>query len=237
MKVPTVSAGYNHNNIAGTCILIRHYNDYKKLIFYYIVLPKRVTSGRARFRGLAPRQRIFKETSQRCQAFGNIVLDLNSLGIEPTTSRCKSDVFNLALTGRFQIDNICSGFEDWRVHLLFRRTESGGKFWSKLQQSRCKWVYAFTFSKNGSDGRVVQKNGPIRWPSGTEKRTDQTAEWHRASASGSVDLGFDFESGQTNDLKIGIYSFPAWRSGTVWRKPANLLVMPLVKALYGIPPS
>ena len=30
------------------------------------------------------------------------------------------------------------------------------------------------------------------------------AEWHRASASGSVDLGFDSESGQTNDLKIGI---------------------------------
>ena len=28
-------------------------------------------------------------------------------------------------------------------------------------------------------------------------------------ASGSVDLGFDFESGQTNDLKIGIHSFPA----------------------------
>ena len=29
------------------------------------------------------------------------------------------------------------------------------------------------------------------------------------SASGSVDLGFDSESGQTNDLKIGIHSFPA----------------------------
>ena len=42
--------------------------------------------------------------------------------------------------------------------------------------------------------------------------TDQMAEWYRASASGSVDLGFDSESGQTNDLKIGIQSFPAWRS-------------------------
>ena len=42
--------------------------------------------------------------------------------------------------------------------------------------------------------------------------TDQKAEWYRASASGSVDLGFDSESGQTNDLKIGIHSFPAWRS-------------------------
>ena len=35
---------------------------------------------------------------------------------------------------------------------------------------------------------------------------------NRASTSGLVDLGFDSESGQTNDLKIGIHSFPAWRS-------------------------
>ena len=39
--------------------------------------------------------------------------------------------------------------------------------------------------------------------------TDQMAEWYRASASGSVDLGFDSASGQTNDFKIGIHSFPA----------------------------
>ena len=39
--------------------------------------------------------------------------------------------------------------------------------------------------------------------------TDQMAEWYGASASGSVDLGFDSESGQTNDFKIGIHSFPA----------------------------
>ena len=41
--------------------------------------------------------------------------------------------------------------------------------------------------------------------------TDQMAEWYRygASASGSVDLGFDSESGQTNDFKIAIHSFPA----------------------------
>ena len=38
---------------------------------------------------------------------------------------------------------------------------------------------------------------------------DQMAEWYRASASGSVDLGFDSESGQTNHFKIGIHSFPA----------------------------
>ena len=40
-------------------------------------------------------------------------------------------------------------------------------------------------------------------------KTDQMAEGYRVSASGSVDLGFDSESGQTNDFKIGIYSFPA----------------------------
>ena len=39
--------------------------------------------------------------------------------------------------------------------------------------------------------------------------TDQMAEWYRASASGSVDLGFNYESGRTNDFKIGIHSFPA----------------------------
>ena len=39
--------------------------------------------------------------------------------------------------------------------------------------------------------------------------TDQMAEWNRASASGSVDLGFDFESSQANDFKIGIHSIPA----------------------------
>ena len=32
------------------------------------------------------------------------------------------------------------------------------------------------------------------------------AEWYGASASGSVDLGFDSESGQTNDCKL---VFPA----------------------------
>ena len=37
-------------------------------------------------------------------------------------------------------------------------------------------------------------------------------EWNRASVSGSVDLGFDSESGQTYDFKIGIHSFPACRS-------------------------
>ena len=37
----------------------------------------------------------------------------------------------------------------------------------------------------------------------------QMAKWHRVPASESVDLGLDSESGQTNDFKIGIHSFPA----------------------------
>ena len=39
--------------------------------------------------------------------------------------------------------------------------------------------------------------------------TDQMARWYGASASGSIDLVFDSESGQTNDFKIVIHSFPA----------------------------
>ena len=43
--------------------------------------------------------------------------------------------------------------------------------------------------------------GRLLWPKTTSKRlaaSYQMAEWYRASASGSVDLGFDSESGQTN---------------------------------------
>ena len=45
------------------------------------------------------------------------------------------------------------------------------------------------FKVNSSDGRVV---------------------WSVCLLS--CRLGFDSESGQTNDFKIGIHSFPAWRS-------------------------
>ena len=38
--------------------------------------------------------------------------------------------------------------------------------------------------------------------------TAQMAEWYRASLL-SCRLGFDSESGQTNDFNIGIHSFPA----------------------------
>ena len=66
------------------------------------------------------------------------------------------------------------------------------------------------------------------------------AEWYRASASGSVDLGFDSESGQTNDSKIGIHSFPAWRSafkGQCGESRQVYLLCRLGKALNGIRPS
>ena len=54
------------------------------------------------------------------------------------------------------------------------------------------------------DTRLVSTIGIIQVGS-----TVQIAEWYRASASGSVDLGFNYESCQTNDFKIGIHSFPA----------------------------
>ena len=66
------------------------------------------------------------------------------------------------------------------------------------------------------------------------------AEWYRAPVSGSVDLGFDFESGQTYDLKIGIHAsllHVQHLRDSVENKPASLLVVPLGKALNGIPPS
>ena len=59
----------------------------------------------------------------------------------------------------------------------------------------CKFILFFElpFFKhchfNSSDGRVV-----------------------KASVSEAVDLGFDSESDQTNNFKIGIHSFPASRS-------------------------
>ena len=72
-----------------------------------------------------------------------------------------------------------------------------------------------------------------------ENDADQMAEWYRASASGSVDLGFDSQSGQTNDLKLvftaSLLDVQHLRD-SVKNKPASLLVVPLGKALNGIPP-
>ena len=74
-------------------------------------------------------------------------------------------------------------------------------------------------------GTVCYTFKQLRWPSG------------KSIHLGSWRLRFDPELGQTNDLKIGIHSFPAWRSALKGNKPASLLVVSLGKALSGIPPS
>ena len=48
-----------------------------------------------------------------------------------------------------------------------------------------------------------KKNAQLPMPLPSDDRVD------RASAFGSVDSKFDSDSRQTNDLKIGIHSFPA----------------------------
>ena len=56
----------------------------------------------------------------------------------------------------------------------------------------------------------------------------------------SCRLGFDSESGQTNDFKTATHSFPARRSalkGQCEEQADNLFVVPLEKTLSGISPS
>ena len=69
----------------------------------------------------------------------------------------------------------------------------------------------------------------LRWPSGKSVRLLNCR------------LGFDFESGQANDFGIGITQIfcltLSIRGDSVENKPASLLVVPLGKALSGIPPS
>ena len=52
---------------------------------------KRVTSGGAHLRGLAPRQHSSEEMRQRWRAVGDNVLDLTGLRIESQSSRADSD--------------------------------------------------------------------------------------------------------------------------------------------------
>ena len=63
----------------------------------------------------------------------------------------------------------------------------------------------------------------------------------RASASGSVRSGFDCKSSQSNELEIGIRSFPTRHSAIklsiVLSKPSSSLVVPLGMTLNGILPS
>ena len=66
-----------------------------------------------------------------------------------------------------------------------------------------------------------------RWQSGKSVRL------------GSCRLGFDSESGQINDFKIGIHRFLAWRSSlkrTVWRTSRQVyLLYRLERHLAGFP--
>ena len=55
-----------------------------------IVTAKRVTSGGAQLRGLAPGQHSSEETSQQWRPVGDIVPHLTSPGIESKTSRTDS---------------------------------------------------------------------------------------------------------------------------------------------------
>ena len=55
------------------------------------ITPKRVTSGGAHLRGLAPDQHSSEETSQRWRAVGDSKSDLTGPGIEPKTARIDGD--------------------------------------------------------------------------------------------------------------------------------------------------
>ena len=70
--------------------------------------------------------------------------------------------------------------------------------------------------------------------------TDQMAEWYKAPASGSVDLGFNYKFGQPMTLQLVFKASlldAQHQRDSVKNKPASLLVVLLGKALRGIPPS
>ena len=62
------------------------------------ITPKRVTSGGAHLRGIAPGQLSSEETSQRWWAVGDTVIDLTDPGLEPQTSSTDCNVFTPELT-------------------------------------------------------------------------------------------------------------------------------------------
>ena len=78
------------------------------------ITPKRVTSGRAHLRGLAPGQHSSEETSQRWRAVGHCVSNLTGPGIDTQTFRTESDVLITKLTDRFspnQKSYLCIGLK------------------------------------------------------------------------------------------------------------------------------
>ena len=82
----------------------------KNLNLYYTcrMTPKRVTSGGAHLRGLAPGQHSSEETSRRWWAIDDTVSDLTSLGIEPQTSRSDSNILPSELTRRLLLKQFVS---------------------------------------------------------------------------------------------------------------------------------
>ena len=84
---------------------------------------------------------------------------------------------------------------------------------------------------------------PLRWRKKAIIKTAQMARVDRVSASGAVDWGFDSESGQTNDFKKLVFAAASLlltfsiKRDSVENKLASSLVVPLGKALDGIPPS
>ena len=64
-----------------------------------IITPKRVTSGGAHLRGLAPGQCSSGKTSQRWQVVGDTVSDLTGPGIEPTPPELIAMYLTAELTG------------------------------------------------------------------------------------------------------------------------------------------
>ena len=84
---------------------------------------RRVTSGGAYLRGLAPKQHSSEETSQRWRAVDDTVYDLTVPGIKPQTSRPDRDTLITELTGRF-VSNQCK-FSIWLLLFVkFHRSKT-----------------------------------------------------------------------------------------------------------------
>ena len=79
-------------------VVLLGYSQNNKYQYHYThgITPKRVTSGVAHLRVLAPGQHSSDETSQRWRAVGDTVVDLTSPGIEPLTSHTDSVRLQLA---------------------------------------------------------------------------------------------------------------------------------------------
>ena len=71
-------------------IYFPHKLEHQNLHYTSGITPKRVTSGGAHLRGLAPGLHSSEETSQRWRVVDDTVSNWTGLGIEPKTSRTES---------------------------------------------------------------------------------------------------------------------------------------------------